>query len=61
MPARTDLEHKSTAPKHVGCYIVTVSDTRTEETDTGGRLAVDIRGTAEPAQLVSLPFYHRPG
>jgi glycine cleavage system T protein (aminomethyltransferase) len=33
---------------------------RQAETDGGGRLAVDIRGTAEPAQLVSLPFYHRP-
>jgi len=26
-----------------------------------GRLAVDVRGTAEPADLVSLPFYRRPG
>jgi glycine cleavage system T protein (aminomethyltransferase) len=34
---------------------------RQAETDAGGWLAVDIRGTAEPAQLVSLPFYHRPG
>ena len=25
-----------------------------------GRLAVDIRGRAEPADLVSLPFYRRP-
>ena len=33
---------------------------RQAETDAGGRLAVDIRGTAEPARLVSLPFYHRP-
>jgi hypothetical protein len=24
------------------------------------RLAVDIRGSAEPAVLVALPFYHRP-
>jgi len=30
------------------------------EADPGGPLAVDIRGTAEPAQLVSLPFYHHP-
>src|SRR5487761_167736 len=27
--------------------------------DGGGRLAVDIRGSAEPALLTSLPFYHR--
>jgi aminomethyltransferase len=26
----------------------------------GGRLAVDIRGSAEPAELVPLPFYKRP-
>jgi len=26
----------------------------------GGRLAVDIRGSAEPAVLVPLPFYRRP-
>jgi molybdopterin adenylyltransferase len=42
MPARTDLEHKATSPKSVGCYVLTVSDTRTEETDTGGRAIVDL-------------------
>ncbi|MGH3273296.1 MAG: glycine cleavage system aminomethyltransferase GcvT [Streptosporangiaceae bacterium] len=26
----------------------------------GGRLAVDVRGRAEPARLVTLPFYRRP-
>jgi aminomethyltransferase len=26
----------------------------------GGRLAVDVRGSAEPAVLVPLPFYRRP-
>jgi aminomethyltransferase len=26
----------------------------------GNRLAVDVRGSAEPAVLVPLPFYHRP-
>jgi aminomethyltransferase len=26
----------------------------------GDRLAVDVRGTAEPAVLVPLPFYSRP-
>ena len=30
-----------------------------EET-AGTRLAVDIRGSAEPARLTDLPFYHRP-
>ncbi|HEV3289596.1 MAG TPA: glycine cleavage system aminomethyltransferase GcvT [Streptosporangiaceae bacterium] len=33
---------------------------RLADADAGVRLAVDIRGTAEPAQLVSLPFYRRP-
>jgi len=42
MPARPDLEHKATAPKSVGCYVVTVSDTRTEATDSGGRAIVEL-------------------
>ena len=42
MSARTDLEHKAAAPKSVGCYVVTVSDTRTEETDTGGRAIIEL-------------------
>lgn len=31
-------EHRADAPAVVDCHVVTVSDTRTEETDTGGRL-----------------------
>ena len=42
MPARSDLEHKATAPKSVGCYVITVSDTRTEDTDTAGQAIVDL-------------------
>src|SRR5687768_10973478 len=30
-------QHKTLAPKAVTCYVLTVSDTRTPETDTGGR------------------------
>jgi molybdopterin adenylyltransferase len=30
-------EHKSQAPASVRCFVVTVSDTRTDATDTGGR------------------------
>jgi molybdenum cofactor biosynthesis protein B len=30
-------EHKDQAPAAVGCYVITVSDTRTAETDTSGR------------------------
>jgi len=34
---RTDEEHKQHAPHSIRCFIVTVSDTRTDETDTSGR------------------------
>jgi molybdenum cofactor biosynthesis protein B len=30
-------EHKSSAPQSVACYVLTVSDTRTPETDTSGQ------------------------
>ncbi len=40
------LEHRAQAPKSVGCYVLTVSDTRTEETDTGGRTIGDLLRTA---------------
>ena len=30
-------EHKTRAPRSVACYVLTVSDTRTPETDTSGR------------------------
>src|SRR6266550_7089889 len=46
MPARTDLEHKAAAPSRIGCYVITVSDTRTEDTDTGGRAIVDLLSQA---------------
>jgi len=42
MSARPDLEHKAAAPSRVGCYVITVSDTRTEDTDTGGRAVADL-------------------
>jgi molybdenum cofactor biosynthesis protein B len=35
-------EHKAQAPREVRCYVVTISDTRTEETDTGGRAIVEL-------------------
>ncbi len=31
-------DHHAASPAHVRCYVLTVSDTRTEENDTGGRL-----------------------
>lgn len=30
--------HRAASPTHIRCYVLTVSDTRTEENDTGGRL-----------------------
>jgi molybdenum cofactor biosynthesis protein B len=39
---RSDAQHKREAPRVVRCYIVTVSDTRTEETDTSGRAIADL-------------------
>jgi molybdenum cofactor biosynthesis protein B len=39
---RIDEEHKQRAPHVVRCFIVTVSDTRTEETDTSGRAISDL-------------------
>ena len=42
MAGRTDLEHKAAAPARVGCYVITVSDTRTEDTDTGGRAIIEL-------------------
>ena len=35
-------EHKAQSPREVRCYVVTISDTRTEETDSGGRAIIDL-------------------
>jgi molybdenum cofactor biosynthesis protein B len=35
-------QHRSTAPPAVSCAVITVSDTRTLETDTGGQAIVDL-------------------
>ena len=36
------VDHKAAAPSSVRCFVLTVSDTRTEETDTGGRAVADL-------------------
>lgn len=36
------LEHRAQAPASVQCYVLTISDTRTEATDAGGRVIVDL-------------------
>jgi molybdenum cofactor biosynthesis protein B len=43
---RPDLEHKQQAPPSVRCFVITVSDTRTDDTDTGGRAAVRLLESA---------------
>ncbi len=35
-------QHRKEAPHVVGCAVITVSDTRTIDTDTGGQTAVDL-------------------
>src|SRR5256885_16036842 len=37
-PTATPRDHKSHAPKSIGCWVLTVSDTKTSETDTSGAL-----------------------
>ena len=42
MPERSDIEHKAEAPRSVSCFIITVSDTRTDDTDASGRAIGDL-------------------
>ena len=37
-PDSVPQEHKATAPKAVGCFVLTISDSKTPETDTSGAL-----------------------
>lgn len=39
---RPDEEHKASGPRQVRCFVLTVSDTRNETTDTGGRAIADL-------------------
>jgi molybdopterin adenylyltransferase len=42
MCASPVAEHKGLGPPSVRCYVLTVSDTRTEDTDTSGHAIVDL-------------------
>src|SRR5258707_7571485 len=42
MPRMSQAEHKARAPRSVHCFILTVSDTRTETTDASGRAIADL-------------------
>lgn len=50
-PSVSHIEHKAQAPASVRCAIVTVSDTRTDATDTGGQAIADL--LAEHGHLVA--------
>jgi len=42
MTSVSEAEHKARAPRAVRCFIVTVSDTRSEATDVSGRAIADL-------------------
>jgi len=44
-------EHKSSAPQHIRCVLITVSDTRTLENDTGGETVLQWLAQAEHVVL----------
>jgi len=46
MPERTDAQHKADAPTSVRCFVLTVSDTRTEDTDGSGRAIAELLAAA---------------
>jgi molybdenum cofactor biosynthesis protein B len=48
---RADLDHKQQAPSRVRCFVLTVSDTRTEATDTSGRAIATL--LADAGHIVS--------
>ncbi|HXD95617.1 MAG TPA: hypothetical protein VN646_03695, partial [Candidatus Acidoferrum sp.] len=39
-------EHKASAPVSVGCFVLTVSDTRTPQNDTGGAVIRELLSAA---------------
>ena len=45
-PAATPQEHRATAPTVIGCFVLTVSDTKTTETDTSGGVIRDLLTSA---------------
>jgi aminomethyltransferase len=49
-----------TLGKPIAMAYLTAEAAQAAAADTSGRLAVDIRGSAEPAAIVPLPFYRRP-
>jgi len=60
------LEHRATAPRSIGCFVLTISDSKTPETDTSGILIRELLAAAghtlvshaivrdEPAQVTAV-------
>jgi molybdopterin adenylyltransferase len=44
--SQSTTEHRAQSPQSLTCAVVTVSDTRTPETDTGGRLVAELLAAA---------------
>ncbi len=44
--AATPQEHKANAPRSIGCWVLTISDSKTAETDTSGKLIRELLGGA---------------
>lgn len=63
--SQTAAEHRQNAPQNLRCAVVTVSDTRTLETDRGGALMVELltaagHGVAERRIIPDEPEVMRP-
>lgn len=52
-PSRSVNEHRAAAPDAVGCAVLTVSDTRTPETDESGRLIANLLHAAGHAVVAT--------
>ena len=50
-PISTPEEHKALAPRTIGCWVLTISDTKTPETDTSGNVIRELL-TAAGHQVV---------
>jgi molybdenum cofactor biosynthesis protein B len=45
-PDSVPLEHKATSPRTIGCFVLTISDSKTPETDTSGILIRELLAAA---------------
>lgn len=50
--SQSTAEHRSQSPNQLYCAVLTISDTRTLETDTGGQTILELLGTAGHQVLV---------